>query len=99
MPNHCHGVGGTPGFAPSFTLLTLNADRHPVMSFHAPGDEKRSVVLLSADGISRWLHADARQATDLLCAFDPARVRCAPDPRPARARAAPAARVDQELDF
>jgi putative SOS response-associated peptidase YedK len=32
----------------SFTMLTVNADQHPVMKqFHKPGDEKRSVVVLN----------------------------------------------------
>jgi putative SOS response-associated peptidase YedK len=71
----------------SFTMLTLNADQHAVMSrFHAPGDEKRSVVLLAPDAIDAWLGASPEQARSLLRGFDPARVRCAPQPRPPRAR-------------
>jgi len=35
------------GIALSFTMLTVNADQHPLMSrFHTPGDEKRAVVTL-----------------------------------------------------
>lgn len=34
----------------SFSMLTVNADGHPVMGrFHWPRDEKRSVVVLGAD--------------------------------------------------
>jgi len=33
----------------SFTMLTVNAEAHPVMRrFHKPGDEKRTVVVLTA---------------------------------------------------
>jgi hypothetical protein len=34
----------------SFTMLTVNADEHPLMKrFHKPGDEKRSVVIVPPD--------------------------------------------------
>lgn len=34
----------------SFSMLTINAGKHPLMCrFHKPGDEKRSVVLLDPD--------------------------------------------------
>lgn len=40
----------------SFTMLTVNADRHPVMEhFHKPGDEKRSVVVIKPDDYESWL--------------------------------------------
>ncbi|MAS40876.1 MAG: DUF159 family protein [Porticoccaceae bacterium] len=40
----------------SFTLLTINADDHPLMSrFHKPGEEKRRVVILPDTAILRWL--------------------------------------------
>jgi len=42
----------------SFTMLTLNADRHPVMKrFHKPGSEKRSVVIVLPDEYDDWLGA------------------------------------------
>jgi putative SOS response-associated peptidase YedK len=45
----------------SFSLLTFNADDHPTMrQFHRHEDEKRSVVLLSADTIDLWLYSDDR---------------------------------------
>ena len=59
----------------SFSMLTLNADEHPVMNrFHAPGDEKRSVVLLEPAQVPLWLDADHQQARELIAPFDPARV-------------------------
>jgi putative SOS response-associated peptidase YedK len=40
----------------SFSMLTINADAHPVMGrFHAPGDEKRSIVVVDAADDARWL--------------------------------------------
>ena len=52
----------------SFTMLTVNADSHPLMRrFHRPGDEKRTVVVLDGDQIERWLHAeDAASIESLL---------------------------------
>nr|WP_213308906.1 SOS response-associated peptidase family protein [Paraburkholderia sacchari] len=44
------------GPALSFTMLTLNADEHPLMNrFHAPGKEKRGVVILPREAYSDWL--------------------------------------------
>jgi putative SOS response-associated peptidase YedK len=44
------------GVAHSFTMLTLNADQHPLMSrFHKPGDEKRSVVIVPPAQYEDWL--------------------------------------------
>ncbi|EYS89459.1 ATP synthase I [Cupriavidus sp. SK-4] len=40
----------------SFTMLTVNADKHPVMSrMHAPGKEKRSVVIVPRHQWGDWL--------------------------------------------
>lgn len=40
----------------SFTMLTVNADGHPVMGrFHRPGDEKRSVVVLEPGQFGDWM--------------------------------------------
>jgi putative SOS response-associated peptidase YedK len=44
------------GSSLSFTMLTLNADLHPLMSqFHKPGDEKRSVVIIRPEDYEDWL--------------------------------------------
>jgi putative SOS response-associated peptidase YedK len=44
------------GESHSFTMLTLNADDHPLMKrFHRPGSEKRSVVILRSDQYGDWL--------------------------------------------
>lgn len=40
----------------SFTMLTVNADKHPLMSrMHAPGKEKRSVVIVPQPQWTEWL--------------------------------------------
>ena len=40
----------------SFTLLTVNADAHPVLSrFHKPEDEKRSLVVVRPERYQEWL--------------------------------------------
>lgn len=40
----------------SFTMLTVNAADHPLMSrFHKPGDEKRSVVIVPPAEYEGWL--------------------------------------------
>lgn len=72
----------------SFSMLTINADGHALMSrFHAPGDEKRTVVLLAPDQIDAWLRASPEQAVSLLQPFEAQRMRSAAAPR-AQARKA-----------
>jgi putative SOS response-associated peptidase YedK len=47
----------------SFSMLTINADDHPLMRrFHKPGDEKRMVVMLEDDQRDRWLLASHDEA-------------------------------------
>jgi len=47
----------------SFTLLTVNADDHPLMGrMHRPGDEKRMLVLLRPTAWSHWLQATTELA-------------------------------------
>ena len=51
----------------SFSMLTVNADRHPVMQqFHKPDDEKRSIVVLQESDYRNWLQANQDQARKLL---------------------------------
>jgi putative SOS response-associated peptidase YedK len=51
----------------SFTMLTLNADQHPVMSrMHPPEDEKRMPWVLVADQFEAWLNAVPALAQDLV---------------------------------
>lgn len=51
----------------SFTLLTVNADAHPLMArMHRPGEEKRMPVLLAPAQFETWLHANDEAAHALL---------------------------------
>mgnify|MGYP000745170249 CR=1 FL=1 len=51
----------------SFSMLTVNADEHPVMyQFHKSGDEKRTPVIVSPHLYDAWLSADTGQATELM---------------------------------
>jgi hypothetical protein len=51
----------------SFSMLTVNADHHPVMNqFHKPGDEKRTPVILSPDQYEAWLSADTTNAAAMM---------------------------------
>jgi putative SOS response-associated peptidase YedK len=54
----------------SFSMLTINADDHPLMRrFHKPGDEKRMVVLLDDDQHDAWLNATTDEARTFFCQF------------------------------
>ena len=47
----------------SFSMLTINADEHPLMRrFHKLGDEKRMVVVLPPDRIDAWLDSGCQDA-------------------------------------
>lgn len=51
----------------SFTMLTVNADEHPVMNqFHKPGDEKRTPVVLNTTQFEAWLSANDSEATRMM---------------------------------
>lgn len=51
----------------SFSMLTVNADAHPVMNqFHKPGDEKRTPVIIGAELHQRWLSATVDEAQSLM---------------------------------
>ena len=54
----------------SFTMLTINADYHPLMqNFHKPADEKRMVVILQEEAYEDWLNAPAGQAMRFMTAY------------------------------
>ena len=56
----------------SFSMLTVNADDHPVMKrMHRPDDEKRMPVILLPDEYRLWLNATADEAY-LMCRQFPA---------------------------
>ncbi len=66
----------------SFTMLTINADKHPLMKrFHRPEDEKRMVVLLEADQYRPWLEASPDTIENFLLPFPAERLSAEPSPR------------------
>ena len=65
----------------SFSMLTINADAHPLMArFHKPGDEKRSLVVIDAAQRDTWLHADGDTGAALFADFPPGEFQAAPAP-------------------
>jgi putative SOS response-associated peptidase YedK len=51
----------------SFTMLTINADTHPVMKqFHKPEDEKRTPLVLATNQFDDWLNADQQIVASML---------------------------------
>ena len=54
----------------SYTMLTINADSHPLMrQFHKPDDEKRMVVILNEADYGAWLTAGEVERRTLLAPF------------------------------
>lgn len=72
----------------SFSLLTINADEHPLMRrFHKPGEEKRSVVVLAPEDEAAWMSARTEaEARALLQPFDPELMTAQADPVPVKAK-------------
>lgn len=72
----------------SFSMLTINADEHPLMSrFHAPDDEKRSVVVVPSADYRAWLGAESdEEARSYLKLMDPHEFEGVADPAPPRKR-------------
>lgn len=66
----------------SYSMLTINADEHPLMKlFRAPGKEKRSVVILPDSTYEAWLSAKAEEdVRAFLKPFDPEEFIAAPEP-------------------
>ena len=51
----------------SYTMLTINADAHALMSrFHKPTDEKRMVVVLPQESYRDWLDVPPEQSMDFM---------------------------------
>ena len=54
----------------SFTMLTINADAHPLMNqFHKPTDEKRMVVVLPEAAYDDWLMATPESGAGFLVPY------------------------------
>lgn len=84
-------VEDVPQAMRSFSMLTINADHHPLMSkFHNPiDDEKRSIVVIPPDIRHDWLNADHRTAKDLLHEIIAEQFHGLPDPIPPRTSTQP----------
>ena len=55
------------GWVQSYTMLTINADEHPLMrNFHKPGDEKRMVVILPEAAYDDWLKAPVDRSMEFI---------------------------------
>lgn len=66
----------------SFSMLTVNADEHPVMcQFHKAGDEKRTPVIIAPELHDTWLSADHHQAAKLMNWLHMPALKAAPAPR------------------
>lgn len=69
----------------SFSLLTLNADGHPVMGrFHGPEDEKRSLVIIPEEHREAWLQATPKDAFGFIMPMPPEEFTSEPAPRSPR---------------
>lgn len=83
----------------SFSMLTINADGHPLMQrFHKPDDEKRMVMILDPDQYQGWLDGSLVTEEDVYRQYPAELLIAQPDPMQPRSRAkvpAPAARAEQ----
>jgi len=69
----------------SFTMLTINADEHPLMKrFHKPEDEKRMIVLLEPDQVDEWLQSPIEMAPTFFQSYDAEKLVAEPAPKAAR---------------
>jgi putative SOS response-associated peptidase YedK len=76
----------------SFSMLTINADGHPLMQrFHKPGDEKRMLVLLDPSQYDAWMEGALVKDPAVYQPWDPERLVSEAAPLPPRARSAKAA--------
>lgn len=89
-----------PDDAYSFTMLTLNADKHPVMNrMHAPGKEKRSVVIVPRQQWNDWLECrDPEVARTFMTLFPAEAMATEPAPIVRRTKEPPPA-AGPELPF
>lgn len=82
----------------SFSMLTINADQHPLMQrFHKPGDEKRMLVLLEPDQYQGWLEGALVNDEAVYHPYPAQRLVAVADPLPPRAKAR-GAQATLELD-
>jgi len=66
----------------SYTMLTINADAHPLFKeFHRPNDEKRMVVILPDGAYDDWLTAPAADTRDFLQPYPADALVATPEPK------------------
>ncbi|TSD71215.1 SOS response-associated peptidase [Janthinobacterium sp. KBS0711] len=71
----------------SFSMLTINADGHPLMQrFHKPDDEKRMVMILDPDQYHGWLDGSLVTEEDLFRQYPAERLVAVADPLPPRVK-------------
>ncbi len=69
----------------SFSMLTINADGHPMMQrFHKPGDEKRMMVILDPGRYDAWLHCPLDEAHRFFVRYPAERLVARAAPRPGK---------------
>jgi putative SOS response-associated peptidase YedK len=69
----------------SMSMLTVNADGHPVMQrFHRPTDEKRMLVILRPDQYDEWLHCPAEESPSFFTRYPAERLAARAAPKPSR---------------
>ena len=84
------GAAANEAVFASFTLLTVNADQHPLgRRMHRPGDEKRMPLIFDATRLDEWLHASAAQALALTQLPSPLNLVGEPAPKPSAKAAVP----------
>lgn len=67
----------------SMSMLTVNADDHPLMrNYHRPSDEKRMVVILPNGVMRDWLKAPANESMEYMRQYPADRLTA--EPRPVR---------------
>ena len=70
----------------SFSMLTINADEHPLMQrFHKSGDEKRMLVFLHPERYDDWLHCPLAAAHEFFVPYPAELLVAQPAARPAQA--------------
>jgi putative SOS response-associated peptidase YedK len=81
----------------SFSMLTINADAHPLMRrFHKPADEKRMVVLLSPDRVDAWLDSGCQAAPTFFVSYPAEALDAQPAPKSARQRSKEPVKTDED---
>ncbi len=72
----------------SFSMLTINADQHPLMNrFHKPGDEKRMVMILDPLQYDGWLEGTLAADPEVYQPYPADQLKAEADPAPPRAKA------------